>query len=153
MHPFYCLRFPEEPVAVGAKWNHTCFVRDRDRVAQRRVLWEVSAIDPDPNGDGHRVELRFVGSYTEPDDDGRRDGTVQGIVYFPTAHGLPHVIREKLAVTVVADKGLRTEANVNRTFGRIERRGGKEVRTLVDGRPFPPGINVSAAADAPKKSR
>jgi len=147
VHPLFCLRFPAEPVAKGAKWRHRCHLRDRDRVGERRVLWEVSEIEKDPAGEGLRVELRFVGSYAEPAPEGRREGTVQGIVYFHTGHGLPHVLQEQLSVTIAPDKGMRTVATLNRTFGRIEARGGNEVRTLIDGRPFPPGINARAAGD------
>lgn len=99
VHRFYCLRFPEEPVAVGAKWKDTCRTRTGGTVVTREVMWELSNVDEDPTGLGTRAELTVVGKVSKPDAKGEtREGTLQGRLLFWVDRGHPYKYQERLVI-------------------------------------------------------
>jgi hypothetical protein len=130
VHRFFCLRFPTEPVGVGAKWKDTCKTYFRGTVATREVMWELSEITDDPDGLGKRAELTEVGKYIESG----REGTIQGALYFYVDLGQPHSLRERIAVSL-GEKGLQTVTNLSYGFGKVLP-GPPEKVVQVSGRPF-----------------
>ncbi|MCA9659883.1 MAG: hypothetical protein KC486_16180 [Myxococcales bacterium] len=142
---FYCIRFPEVPVGVGAAWEATCTLRTDGRLARRKVTWEVAKIDEDPDGGGKRVELREVGTFEASDGKNTRSGTFGGTLFFFADIGEPHLLREEISTSVAQEGGIRTVARLNYQFAK--RRGDEVVRT--DGEPFPEKPEEPAAAEKP----
>lgn len=99
VHRFYCLRFPDEPVAVGAKWKDDCVTRSGGQPTKRQVMWELSKLDDDPGGLGKRAELSVVGKVTRPDAKGvPREGTLQGRLLFLVDRHQPFRYQERIVV-------------------------------------------------------
>ena len=134
VHRFACIRFPSEPVAVGATWTVTCDSRVDGRVAHRTTTWELIAIDDDPEGAGKRAELRETGSFTFDSTAGARGGEFAGILYFWVDLGEPHILRETLVTEIVADQGS-TKASINYQFAKVDPNDPTKV-TRTDGKPF-----------------
>ncbi len=95
VHRFYCLRFPEEPIGIGAKWKDVCHLRTGGVVDTREVIWELSNISKDAEG-RRRAEFTYVGNYLAPGEKGDRKGTIAGMLYFLLDAGEPHLLREKI---------------------------------------------------------
>lgn len=134
-HRFYCLRFPDEAVGVGAKWKASCETFSGGRFVERNVQWELSELSTDE--DGHkRAELRMIGEIFVPDDDGKpRKGTVQGVLYFFVDHGKPHILRELHSVPLVEGKAAFTKRTLNMQFAHpVTGKPGELMRT--DGQPL-----------------
>lgn len=130
VHRFFCLRFPTEPVAIGAKWKDTCKTYFRGTVATREVIWELSELTDDPDGLGKRAELTEIGKYVESG----KEGTLQGTLFFYVDLGQPHILRERIAVSL-GEKGLETVTNLSYAFGKVLP-GRPEKVVQVSGRPF-----------------
>jgi hypothetical protein len=141
-HRFYCLRFPGEAVAVGAKWSDECRFVHAGGLARQNVAWELSKLDDDPIA-GRRAELSVVGELVLPgnsapqgreDETGERKGTVQGTLWFFVDRGQPHLLRLRTVVPLDAGSKLSTTTTLNVQFAR-RMPDGSVVRT--DDRPFP----------------
>lgn len=151
---FYCIRFPEVPVGVGAAWEATCTLRTDGRLARRKVTWEVAKIDEDPDGGGKRVELREVGTFEASDGKNTRSGTFGGTLFFFADAGEPHLLREEINTEVTQQTGLRTAARLNVQFAKVSP-DAPDTITRTDGKPFPdappeaPADATKAPADAP----
>jgi hypothetical protein len=147
VHRFYCIRFPKQPVGVGAKWNDTCQTFDRGIAVTRRVLWELSELsdDPDDPDAGKRAELRGIGEYLVPGPKGERKGTVETIFYFFVDEGEPHLIRERRSVPVSAERGAYTKETINIQFAKVVAGEPQQV-VRTDGKPFPESAPASEAA-------
>jgi hypothetical protein len=130
VHCFFCLRFPTEPVGVGAKWNNTCNAYLRGTVATREVMWELSELTDDPNGFGRRAELTAVGKYLESG----KEGSVQSTLFFYVDLGQPHILRERISISL-GEKGLKTVTNLTYAFGKVLP-GKPEKVVQVTGLPF-----------------
>jgi hypothetical protein len=144
VHRFFCLRFPTEPVGVGAKWKDTCKTYFRGTVATREVIWELSELTDDPDGLGKRAELTAVGKYLESD----REGTIEGALFFYVDLGQPHSIRERIAISL-GEKGLQTVTKLSYGFGKVLP-GPPEKVVQVSGRPF--DKEALSSAPLPAKS-
>jgi hypothetical protein len=143
IHRLYCIRFPKEPIGVGAKWNDTCRTFDRGVAITRNLAWELSELTDDPE-EGKRAELRAIGEYVVPGDDGDRKGTVEMILYFFVDHGEPHLLRERRSIPVSEQRGAYTKETINIQFAKVDPQDPERlVRT--DERPFP---TAQAGADA-----
>ncbi len=138
VHRLFCIRFPDEPVGVGAKWSDTCKTVTAGTVGKRTVAWELSKLEDDTAG-GKRAELTYVGQYTQSlVEKGRtvqREGTVSGVLYFFVDDGQPHLMREKLAVPL-GRTGVVTQTSINIQFARVSP-DAPDVRLRTDGTPFP----------------
>ncbi len=164
-HFFFCLRFPKEPVAVGATWTDECSRRMAGVVSKRHVRWEFAELEDGDNGQ-KLAQLRYVGKYEEPDrtQGGVRRGSIQGVFYFRAHSGEPHTLKEQISVTLDPSKGLKTVTNLNYTFGKVTsspnepsqgkgkdqgkgKTKTKEVFTLTNGEPFPAPVNAPAPGD------
>jgi len=130
VHRFFCLRFPTEPVGVGAKWKSTCKTYFRGTVATREVMWELSELTDDPEGLGRRAELLEVGKYLESD----KEGSIQGALFFYVDLGQPYILRERISISL-GKKGLETVTNLAYGFGKVLP-GKPEKVVQVSGRPF-----------------
>lgn len=144
VHRFYCLRFPSEPVAVGAKWADECSFVHGGVVATQKVAWELSKLDEDPIA-GTRAELTVVGELVAPGKSGERRGTVQGTLYFFVDRGQPHVLRLRTSLPLDAGGKVATTTTLNVQFARV-RPDGALVRT--DDQPFPETPPPAAGAPA-----
>lgn len=150
IHRLYCIRFPKEPVAVGAKWNDVCHTFDRGVAVTRNLLWELSELseDPDDPDMGKRAELRGIGEYVVPGPKGERKGTVEMVLYFFVDHGEPHLLRERRSIPVSAERGAFTKETVSIQFAKVlEGEPERVVRT--DGRPFPSTDTTQGVEPAP----
>ena len=147
IHRLYCIRFPKEPVTVGAKWTDQCRTFDRGDAVTRKVQWELSELSDDPEG-GKRAELRGIGEYLVPGPKGERKGTVEIIFYFFVDAGEPHLIRERRSIPVSAERGAYTKEMLNIQFAKMREGEPNGVRT--DGKPFPTGP-VASVAEGPQK--
>jgi hypothetical protein len=150
IHRLYCIRFPKEPVAVGAKWNDTCQTFDRGVAVTRNLLWELSELSDDPEG-GKRAELRGIGEYVVPGSDGERKGTVEMILYFFVEAGEPHLLRERRTIPVSEERGAHTKETVNIQFAKMLE-GDRERLVRTDGRPFPTPEPQDEAAEVPPEA-
>jgi hypothetical protein len=133
-HLLHCIRFPAEPVKVGATWTDTCSEWARGAVGTREITWTLARLD-DEEGAGRRAELRYRGTLTQPSKAGERTGTVQGVLYFYADVGQPHLMREQLAMPLKAG-GAITKTTLNIQFARVDPTK-PDVLLRVDGRPFP----------------
>lgn len=144
VHRLQCLRFPDEPVAVGAKWKSSCKTLSAGRVITRNVLWELSKLDDDPVS-GKRAELHMVGEVLMPDDEGIKKGTVQGVLYFFADKGRPHQLRERLTIPLTANAS--STRDIAYQFALVQP-GDPETFLRTDGQPFPPDDPSGTAAQA-----
>lgn len=138
-HRFYCLRFPEEAIGVGAKWRAKCHMRTGGVIDTRDVLWELKKLERDPDT-GLRAELTYVGEYTAPGPKGSLQGVVSGMLYFFVDAGEPHLLREEFTLATDAASKFVTHTQVAYQFARlVPGPDGKETAVRVDGKPFPSG--------------
>jgi hypothetical protein len=145
IHRLYCIRFPKEPIGVGAKWNDSCQTFDRGVAVTRNLLWELSELRDDAEV-GKRAELRGIGEYVVPGPKGDRKGTVEMILYFFVDHGEPHLLRERRSVPVSEQRGAHTKETVSIQFSKVLQ--GDPARTVrTDGRPFPTGAHTDDQTD------
>ena len=152
VHRLYCIRFPTEPIAVGAKWKSRCKTFTGGRVVQREVQWELSELSRDEDGK-RRAELRMVGETVSPDDEGKpRKGTVQGVLYFFVDLGKPHILRELHTTPIAEGKAAFIKRTLNHQFAHpVPGKPDELLRT--DGKPLvaapPPGGSSPAQKDPP----
>ncbi|HEY8377657.1 MAG TPA: hypothetical protein VIK91_14275, partial [Nannocystis sp.] len=147
-HRFYCLRFPEEPIGVGAKWRSKCHMRTGGVIDTRDVVWEVTKLERDDET-GLRAELTYVGEYTAPGAKGPVQGVIRGVLYFFVDAGEPHLMREEFTTATDAAAAYKTHTQVAYQFARlVPGPDGKEIAVRVDGKPFPeaPALNEWAPA-------
>jgi len=134
---FYCLRFPEEPIGVGAKWKDICHLRTGGVVDTREVIWELTSLSNDEQG-RRRAEFTYVGNYTAPGDQGDRKGTVAGMLFFLLDAGEPHLLREKIVTRLDPSSQFTTSTTISYQFARLVKdKDGKETPMRTDGEPFP----------------
>jgi len=141
-HRFYCLRFPELPVAVGATWTDTCTTRTGGVLATRDVEWTFVSSTEAPDATGKRAELQFRGTYTSHERHGDRNGHIQGVLLFHAGVGEPHVLKER--ITVPLEPGHVIETTLNHQFAKlVASKTGEQQVLLTDGSPFPdvPAVN------------
>lgn len=149
VHRFYCIRFPDVPIGVGAKWKDVCHLRTGGVVDTREVIWELTNIGADDKG-RRRAEFTYLGRYTAPSDKGDRTGTVQGILYYLLDAGEPHLLKEQITTRRGEAKAFSTTTTIDYQFARlIKDKKGKETAVRTDGEPFPP---EAAPAPAPTKA-
>ena len=150
VHRFYCLRFPEEPIGVGAKWKDVCHLRTGGAVDTREVIWEFTNLSTDDEGH-RRAEFTYVGNYLAPGDRGERRGTVAGMLYFLLDAGEPHLLREKIVTRLDPASSFTTSTTIAYQFARmVKGKDGKETAMRTDGQPFPvaPALPPAAPTDA-----
>ncbi len=137
VHRFYCIRFPDEPIGIGAKWKDVCHLRTGGVVDTREVIWELSSISSDAEG-RRRAEFTYVGSYVAPGEKGDRTGTVAGVLYFLLDAGEPHLLREKIVTRLDPESQFQTSTTLSYQFARlVEDKAGKETAMRTDGEAFP----------------
>lgn len=148
---FFCIRFPDQPIAVGAKWRATCHVRSGGVVDTRDVLWELEKLERDPDT-GLRAELSYLGKYRAPGVKGTLEGVISGVMFFFVDAGEPHLIREQFTMATDAASQFVTHASNAYQFAKlVPGPGGKETAVRVDGKPFPsgPAVNEPSAPVSP----
>ncbi len=133
----YCLRFPEQKVAVGTTWQHTCHMRTGGMIDSRVLTWKLEAVSDDPITKKSRAELSYVGAYQAAASNGLRQGGLTGRVYMWLEAGEPHLLKEKIEVVVDADKGLRTTTTSTVQFAKLVDPTDTEKVIRTDGMPFP----------------
>ena len=137
VHRFFCLRFPDEPIGVGAKWKDICHLRTGGVIDTREVVWELTNLSKDAEG-RRRAEFTYVGRYTAPSESGDRTGTVVGMLYFLLDAGEPHLLREKIVTRFDPESQFQTSTTISYQFARLVKdKTGKETPMRTDGEPFP----------------
>lgn len=137
VHRFYCLRFPEEPIGIGAKWKDVCHMRTGGAIDTREVIWELTNVSKDAEG-RRRAEFTYVGNYLAPGEKGDRTGTVAGMLYFLLDAGEPHLLREKIVTRLDPASSFQTSTTLSYQFARLVKgKDGKETAMRTDGEPFP----------------
>ena len=143
VHRFFCIRFPDVPIGVGAKWKDTCHTRTGGVVDTREVIWELTRVSTDDKG-RRRADFTYLGTYTAPGEKSPRVGTVQGILYFFLDVGEPHLIKEQIITRRDPASQFQTSTTISYQFGKFSPRpagkGKKNQPPLVlrtDGEPFP----------------
>lgn len=153
VHRFYCIRFPEQPIGVGAKWRSTCSLRTGGVVDTRDVMWELSKLERDPDM-GLRAEITYLGKYRAPGPKGTREGAIEGVLYFFVESGEPHLMREQFTTAFDSASAFQAKTAIAYQFARLAPGpDGKEVAVRTDGKPFPdaPALNEPPRpADAKK---
>lgn len=147
---FFCIRFPDQAIAVGAKWRASCHVRSGGVVDTRDVLWELDKLERDPDT-GLRAELSYLGKYRAPGAKGSLEGVISGKMYFFVDTGEPHLIREQFTMATDAASQFVTATTAAYQFAKlVPGPGGKETAVRVDGKPFPeaPAVNEPSGAAA-----
>ncbi len=136
VHRFYCIRFPDQPIGVGAKWRDVCHLRTGGVVDTRDVLWELTKLD---TVDGQRrAELSYVGEYTSPGPKGDRKGVVSGILHFLVDPGEPHLLKEQVAIKSADGRTTISTTTIAYQFARVTTdKKGKEKLVRTDGAEFP----------------
>ena len=138
VHRFFCLRFPDEPIGIGAKWKDVCHLRTGGVVDTREVVWELTSMSKDSEGH-RRAEFTYLGKYTAPSPNGDRTGTVQGILYYLLDAGEPHLLKEQISTRRDPTSKFFTTTTITYQFARLKKdKKGKEIAVRTDGEPFPP---------------
>jgi hypothetical protein len=151
VHRFYCLRFPEQPIAVGAKWRDKCHARTGGVVDTRDVVWELTKVDTDADG-RRRAELTYLGTYSAPGSKGPRTGTVSGLLYFLVDAGEPHLLKERIVTSHATNSAFHTTTTQQIQFARLLKdKRGREQEVRTDGEPFPRTPPPAAAPPDPPK--
>ncbi len=153
VHGLLCLRFPDEPIGVGAKWKDVCHLRTGGVVDTREVIWELSSVSKDAEGQ-RRAELTYLGRYTAPSPKGDRTGTVQGVLYFLLDAGEPHLLKEQLSTRRDASSTFVTTTTISYQFAKLVKgtkgkQKGKEIAVRTDGVAFPAADPTPASAPVP----
>ena len=148
VHRFLCLRFPDEPIGVGAKWKDVCHLRTGGVVDTREVIWELTSMSKDPEGHA-RAEFTYLGRYTAPSPTGDRSGTVQGVLYYLLDAGEPHLLKEQISTRSDPTSNFFTTTTISYQFARFKKgkkgKKGKEITVRTDGEPFPEAAPTPAA--------
>ncbi|MDC0666626.1 hypothetical protein [Nannocystis radixulma] len=141
---FFCIRFPEEAIGVGAKWRSKCQMRSGGVVDTRDVLWELMKLERDPEM-GLRAELTYVGQYTAPGAKTSVQGVVRGTLFFFVEAGEPHLLREEFTTATDTASKYVTHSTLAYQFVKlVPGPDGKEIAVRVDGKPLPeaPAMNA-----------
>jgi hypothetical protein len=151
-HRFFCIRFPDAPIGVGAKWKDTCHMRTAGVIDTREVIWELTNLSTDAKG-RRRADFTYLGNYSAPGEPTPRTGTVQGILYFFLDSGEPHLIKEQIVTRREPTSQFQTVTTISYQFGKFATdKKGKETVLRTDGEPFPeappPPPPGAPAADA-----
>lgn len=135
VHRFFCIRFPEAPIGVGAKWRDTCHTRTGGVVDTRDVVWELTKLH---TVDGmRRAELTYLGEYRSPGLKGEQTGTISGILHFIVDAGEPHLIREAIQLKLGATGAATVTTTLAYQFTRIAKDArGNEKIVRTDGAEF-----------------
>ncbi|WAS96908.1 hypothetical protein [Nannocystis punicea] len=147
---FFCIRFPEEAIGVGAKWRSKCQMRSGGVIDTRDVLWELKKLERDPDT-GLRAELSYIGEYTSPGAKAPLEGVVRGTLLFFVDAGEPHLLREEFQTATDKASAYKTHTTLAYQFVKlVPGPDGKEVAMRTDGKPFPetPAINEGPAGEA-----
>lgn len=142
VHRFFCIRFPDAPIGVGAKWKDVCHLRTGGVIDTREVIWELTRISTDDKG-RRRADFTYLGNYSAPGDPTPRTGTVQGILYFFLDVGEPHLIKEQIVTRRDPTSQFQTITTLTYQFGKFvddkKAKKGKPRQIVVrtDGDPFP----------------
>lgn len=145
VHRFFCIRFPDVPIGVGAKWKDVCHMRTGGVVDTREVLWELTRISTDDKG-RRRADFTYAGNYLAPGEESPRMGSVQGILYFFLDEGEPHLIKEQIATVRDPQSRFQTVTTATYQFAKLGKdKHGKPIYLRTDGEPFP---EAAPAADA-----
>ena len=152
VHRFFCLRFPDEPIGIGAKWKDVCHLRTGGVVDTREVIWELTSMSKDAEG-RRRAEFTYLGRYTAPSPKGDRSGTVQGVLYYLLDAGEPHLLKEQISTRSDPTSKFYTTTTINYQFARLkpgkQGKKGKETWVRTDGEPFPEEAPAAPATPAP----
>ena len=133
VHRFFCLRFPEEPIGVGAKWKDICHLRTGGVIDTREVIWELTNLSTDAKG-RRRADFTYLGNYSAPGEPTPRTGTVQGILYFFLDSGEPHLIKEQIVTRREPTSQFQTVTTISYQFGKFATdKKGKETVLRTDG--------------------
>jgi hypothetical protein len=128
----YCMRLPSEAVGVGATWRDTCRNRLGGNVVTRELVWRLAKLEDTP--DGTRAELEYAGRVRRADPGGEvRIGEVKGVLYFWVDAGEPHLMRERVAFILDAEKRLSTGTDLRYQFAKL---GDKDELIRTDGKAF-----------------
>ncbi len=133
-HRFFCLRFPEQPIAEGATWPDKCARRVGGRVATRDLIWTLDSVTDSP--EGKRALLKAAGKFTVTDAESGevREGTVQSVLFFFLDAGEPHSLKEQITLPL-AGSTLATTTNLTIQFAKVDP-ADPEKKLLTDGRPY-----------------
>lgn len=132
VHRLHCLRFPSEPVGVGATWRDVCRTRLGGAVITRELVWRLAKLEQ--SEDGARAELEYAGRVRRVDGDkGLRNGEVQGTLLFWVDAGEPHLIRERVTFVIDAERGISTGTDLRYSFAKL---GEGEELIRTDGKAF-----------------
>lgn len=155
VHRFFCIRFPDVPIGVGAKWKDTCHLRTGGAVDTREVIWELTRVSKDDKG-RRRADFTYLGTYSAPGATTSRTGTVQGILYFFLDIGEPHLIKEQIVTRRDPTSQFQTVTTISYQFGKFvadkKARKGKPAKQIVvrtDGDPFPEAPPAPTGAATP----
>lgn len=133
-HRFFCLRFPEQPIAEGATWPDRCSRRVGGRLASRDVIWTLDSVADTP--EGKRAQLKAAGKYTvtDPSTGDVREGTVQSVLFYFVDPGEPHSLKEKISLPL-AGGGMSTVTTLTVQFAQVDPED-PDKKLLMDGRPY-----------------
>jgi hypothetical protein len=148
VHRLYCIRFPAEPVGVGATWRDVCRVREGGSLVTRELTWRLAKLVQ--GEDGQRAELAYAGRARRLDAKGKLvDGEVKGTLYLWVDAGEPHLMLEGVAFVLDAANKLSTRTDLRFQFAKVGEDGEQLIRT--DGKPFehpPQALNDPRSAPA-----
>ncbi|MBK7827464.1 hypothetical protein [Nannocystis sp.] len=158
VHRFFCIRFPDVPIGVGAKWKDVCHMRTGGVVDTREVIWELTRVSTDEQG-RRRADFTYLGNYLAPGEQSPRTGTVQGILHFFLDVGEPHLIKEQIVTRRDPQSRFETVTSATYQFGKFSTdKQGKPIVVRSDGEPFPeaaPAVDANMTpaptAKSPKK--
>lgn len=137
VHGFYCIRFPDAPIGVGAKWKDTCHLRTGGAVDTRDVIWEMTRLSTDEQG-RRRADFTYLGTYTAPGEPLPRTGTVQGVLYFLLDAGEPHLMKEQIVTRREPTSKFQTITTISYQFGKFAKdKKRKPIVLRTDGEPLP----------------
>ncbi|HLT40494.1 MAG TPA: hypothetical protein VK034_29650 [Enhygromyxa sp.] len=132
VHRFYCVRLPSEAVGVGATWRDTCRTRIGGQIITRELVWRLAKLES--TEEGTRAELEYAGRVRRIDPEGGvRTGEVKGGLLFWVDAGEPHLMRERVAFVLDAQRGLNTTTDLRYQFTKL---GANDELIRTDGKPF-----------------
>ena len=146
---FFCIRFPEQAIGVGAKWRSKCQMRSGGVVDTRDVLWELKKLERDPDT-GLRAELAYIGEYSAPGAKTSVQGVVRGTLFFLVDAGEPHLLREEFTTATDSASKYVTHTTLAYQFVKlVPGPDGKEIAVRVDGKPLPEAPPLNAPQPSP----